>query len=103
MGNIYLSLTQSNSNKSMMGVFMEHLVTKLNKENPHWRNSSVIIWDGAAYHRAKGTMDMLKRLNIPITMLGPYSYNAQSCELFYSAFKAEDVNPESLPLGKQNF
>ena len=31
LGNIYLCLSQSNSNKSMMGLFMEHLVVKLDK------------------------------------------------------------------------
>ena len=31
LGNIYLCLTQSNSNKSMMGLFMEKLVLKLDK------------------------------------------------------------------------
>ena len=103
LGNVFLCLTQSNLNKSMMSVFMEHFVTKLDKQNPHWRNSYQLIWDGAAYHRAKGTLDMLKRLSIPINMLGPYSYDAQACELFFAAFKKEDVNPNSLPLGKQNF
>ena len=102
-GNIYLSLTQSNSNKSMMTLFMEQLVLKLDKQNPHWRNSTVITWDGAPYHRAKGTVEMLKRLNIPISMMAPYSYNVAACELFYAAFKCDDVNPNAIPLGKQHF
>ena len=46
LGNVWLSLTQSNSNKSMMTVFMQHLVTKLDKQNAHWRNCTVIQWDG---------------------------------------------------------
>ena len=33
LGNIWLSLTQSNSNKSMMGAFMSALVKKLDKQN----------------------------------------------------------------------
>ena len=56
LGNIYLSLTQSNSNKSMMGLFMEHLVAKLDKENPYWRQGTIIQWDGAPYHRAKASL-----------------------------------------------
>ena len=51
---------------------------------------------GAPYHRAKGTMEMLKRLRIPITMLGPYSYDAAPCELFFAAFKKVDVNPRKV-------
>ena len=50
---------------------------------------------GAAYHRAKGTMEMLKRLRVPVTMLGPYSYDAAPCELFFAAFKRADVNPNN--------
>ena len=87
----------------MMVLFMEHLVQKLDKQNVHWRNSTVITWDGAPYHRAKGTYEMLKRLQVPISMCGPYSYDAQSAELYYSAFKRVDLNPDSLPLGKQHF
>ena len=86
-----------------MVVFMEKLVQKLDRQNPHWRNSTQILWDGAPYHRAKGTYEMLKRLNVPISMFGPYSYNVSPCELFFAAFKSKDVNPNLLPLGKQNF
>ena len=59
--------------------------------------------DGAAYHRAKSTLDMLKRLNIPISMMGPYSYDAASIEIFFAMTKSVDLNPDSLPLGKSNF
>ena len=103
LGNVYLSLTQSNSNKSMMGLFMEQLVLKLDKANPHWRNGTVIQWDGAAYHRAKGTLEMLQRLRVPIMMLGPYSYDVAPAELFFAAFKKADVNPNHIPLGKGHF
>jgi hypothetical protein len=46
---------------------------------------------------------MLERLNVPIMMSGPYSYEAAPCELYFAAFKADDVNPNSVPLGKSNF
>ena len=103
LANIYLCLTQSNSNKSMMSLFMEHLVNKLDKQNPYWRNSTIIQWDGAAYHRALGTYEMLKRLRVPIMMNGPYSYDASSCELFFAEFKKKDINPSLIPLGKTHF
>ena len=102
-GEVYLSLTQSNSNQSMMGIFIERLSLKLDKTNPHWRNNTIICWDGAAYHKAAGTQKLLERLNVPIMMLGPYSYNAAPCELFFAAFKSADINPSKVPLGKGNF
>ena len=46
LGNVWICLTMSNSNKSMMGVFMEHLCKKLDSKNLHWRNSTLIMWDG---------------------------------------------------------
>ena len=58
---------------------------------------------GAPYHRAKGTKEMLERLRIPLTMMGPYSYDAAPCELFFSAFKRADINPNKVASGKTHF
>ena len=87
----------------MMTLFIEHLVAKLDNENAHWRNSTVLSWDGASYHRSKQTLKMLERLNVPIMMSGPYSYEAAPCELFFAAFKRADINPTHVPLGKKHF
>lgn len=46
---------------------------------------------------------MLDRLRVPIMMMGPYSYDAAACELFFAAFKQDDVNPNKVPLGKTHF
>jgi hypothetical protein len=48
-------------------------------------------------------MEMLERLQVPISMMGPYSYDAAPCELFFAAFKKADVNPAKVPLGKTHF
>jgi hypothetical protein len=48
-------------------------------------------------------MKVLERLNVPIIMLGPYSYDAAPIELFFAAFKKADINPSKVPLGKSNF
>ena len=88
-GDIYVSLTQSNSNQSMMSLFMEHLVAKLHKESSNWRKNTIVTWDGAPYHRSKETKKMLQRLEIPIMQMGPYSYDVAPCELFFAAFSLE--------------
>ena len=46
---------------------------------------------------------MLQRLRVPIMMLGPYSYDVAPAELFFAAFKAADINPNHIPLGKGHF
>ena len=46
MGNVWLALTMSNSNQSMMGMFMEHFCRRLEQQNPYWRSNTVLLWDG---------------------------------------------------------
>ena len=46
---------------------------------------------------------MLERLRVPIIMMGPYSYDAAPCELFFAEFKKRDINPNKVPLGKTHF
>jgi len=52
LGNVYFSLSQSNSNHALFGIFMQQLVLKLDKERPHWRKNTIVTLDGAGYHRA---------------------------------------------------
>ena len=72
LGNVYFSLSQSNSNHGLFGIFMQQLVLKLDKERPHWRKNTIVTLDGAGYHRAMETRDLFGHLNIPVAMLGPY-------------------------------
>ena len=46
-GEVHLTLTQSNNNSSMMGIFFRELVRKLDKERPLWRDEVVLVMDGA--------------------------------------------------------
>ena len=123
-GDVWVCLSHSNSNKSMMGVFVEKLCLKLDQQNPHWRNTHILTWDGkcrppgcsivlfahqylftigAPYHRAAGTKKMLERLQVPIMMSGPYSYDLAPAELFFAEFKKVDVNPSKVPMSKTHF
>ena len=72
LGNVYFSLSQSNSNYELFGIFMQQLVLKLDKERPNWRKNTIVTLDGAAYHRAVDTRDLFEYLEIPVAMLGPY-------------------------------
>ena len=66
LGNVYLSLTQSNSNKSMMTLFIEQLVLKLDQQDKNWRLHTQLCWDGASYHGGKSMLETLERLQVPI-------------------------------------
>lgn len=84
-----------------MSVFFVQLVKKLDEENKQWRKDTVILLDNAKYHRSKEIMTLLKELHIPVLFTGPHSYAAVPIELWFAAFKADDINPRHLPTGKK--
>jgi len=49
-GEIFLSLSQSNTNSFTMGLFFKELANVLDKMRPKWRNNHVIVIDNAPYH-----------------------------------------------------
>ena len=100
-GEIYVSLLQSNSNASVMGIFFNSLVKKLAGENKYWYNSVVIQLDNALYHSSASTMKMFKELRVPVLFTGPHSYSASPVEYFFGAFKSKDVNPSKIKTGKR--
>ena len=100
-GQVYVSLLQSNSNVKVMEIFFHSLVRVLDKERKGWREDTIILVDNARYHAADGTQKVFKALRIPIMFTGPHSYEAAPCELFFAAFKREDINPRRVSTGKK--
>ena len=55
-GKAWLALTYVNTNEQVMQLFISNLADILSKEmGPHWRKQTVILLDGASYHRSKIT------------------------------------------------
>ena len=84
-------------------MFLRYLVLKLNQFDSEWRSNTVLVMDGASYHIASSTKDLMKKLNLPVIILGPYSYDANPVELFFAAFKSDDINPRLVPTTKKHF
>ena len=101
MGHVYLSLTQANSNSKTMELYLHHLVDKLERECPNFRDTHCVIWDNAPYHQSTSTLRVLQRLNVPVLFFSPHSYNIAVCELFFAYMKATHLNPDHLPTGKK--
>ena len=74
LGNVYLSLVQSNSNIEVMSVFIQQLVKKLDKERTSWRKDTIILHDGASYWSNDTIKGLLAFLKVPAMTFGPYSY-----------------------------
>ena len=72
LGNVYIALSQSNSNEGMMSLFWKSLCLKLDKERPGWRANTIWTLDGAAYHSGERALNVLKQLRIPVLMQGPH-------------------------------
>ena len=102
-GAVYFSLVQSNTNTKIIEIFFQHLVKKLDAEDPLWRDSTVVLLDNATYHTNSATLEMLKKLAVPCIFSGPHSFAAAGIELLFAAFKADDINPRRVATGKQNF
>jgi transposase len=91
-GKTYASLTQANSNQSVMQVFIKGLVDILEKEDRHFRTNTIFFWDGASYHTGKEMVKTLRDLDLPFVFLAPYSYNSAPCELAFGQFKNTHIN-----------
>ena len=101
LGNAYVSLAQANSNSLMMELYFRALVDQLDKERVNWRRDTVIFVDGAKYHQSKDFLQIAAELRLPYMLLGPHSYDAAPCELFFAHFKRDDINPGHVPTGKK--
>ena len=60
----------------------------------------MVLLDNAPYHTAPGILNVFEALRIPVLFTGPHSYDAAPCELFFAAFKREDINPNRVKTGK---
>ena len=100
-GSVYISLLQANSNSSVMQMFFNCLLTKLDSERKNWRIYTVILLDGAPYHTSAPMMEFFRENQVPVLFTGPHSYDASPIELFFAAFKSKDINPQRLPMGKR--
>ena len=86
-GNVYFSLTHSNTDNNVMLLFILGLVNKLNQETPDWISKSVLLLDNAKYHTSEETRAGLKKLQVPVIYSGPYSYSSAPIELLFAGLK----------------
>jgi transposase len=81
--------------------FLSRLTAVLSKEDASWKSNSILVLDGASYHRTKEVRVLLKRLGVNFIISSPYSYDSAPIELLFSYFKREQLNPTHEPTGKK--
>ena len=86
-GNVYYSLSQTNTDTDMMMLFMRHLLRRLDEEAADWRDNTIFLFDGARYHTGEEMKMYFRKMEIKVIYSGPYSYTSAPIELLFGALK----------------
>ena len=100
-GEIYLSLSTVNTGSEQICLYFKWLILKLDKQDKDWKKKTILLLDGATYHRSKETRNYLASKGVTVVIGGPYAFAAAPIEYFFSALKNTNLNPEGLRTGKK--
>jgi hypothetical protein len=101
LGNSYLSLLQTNSNRHTTLLLLSQLFDLLSQEDPHWKESTIIIIDGARYHTTPSIRAMFRLHGVSHCITSPHSPQLAPIELYFSMLKQGELNPKDLPSSKK--
>ena len=73
----------------------------MDHEDPDWRKYTVIVIDGASYHKRVEALRAMAALRLPILIAGPYAFDSSPCEKLFSYLKVGDLNPGEIKTGKR--
>ena len=96
-GEVFLALSQANTNSDTMILFFTELIRTLEKLRPGFKKDHVFVLDNASWHRSNKIMQFFKDHQLSILFSGSYSYDAVAGELLFAAFKSADINPRHVP------
>ena len=65
-----------------------------------WREETIFLLDGAAYHKSEETRKSLQHLGMQVVLSAPYSYQGAPAELWFGHLKQSDWNEEGIKTGK---
>ena len=101
-GDVWMSLTQCNTDENVMQMFLSHLAKTFTKEfGSTWRDNTTFVMDGASYHRSAETRKCIGHLKMMVVLSAPYSYASAPVELWFALFKRGFFNTENIRTGKR--
>ena len=62
-----------------------------------------MMLDGAVWHTSVHSIEVYEKLNIPVIISGPYSYDGCPIELFFASLKRGNLNPDNHHLSKSKY
>ena len=92
-GDVYMAVSQRNTDADAFCLFMQKLLAKLKKERPDYKDNTVIQHDSADYFRAATTRNFMANNGVRTVTGGVYGYKLAPCELFFSGIKSVNLNP----------
>ncbi len=84
-----------------MCLFLSKLAGLLSQESKDWRSNTVLLLDGASYHKSESTRAAFEDLKVKVILSAPYSYSAAPVELFFAYFKKANINPTNAATGRR--
>ena len=91
MGNYYLCCSKGLNNSLTIYWYLLKLACLLERRNPAWRETTVIVLDLASYHKSTFMLSRLEKMKIPILFLGPFSYDLDVAESFFAQVKQHEI------------
>lgn len=101
LGASYFTVTQSAVDSRVFGTFLQRFTGQLDSEDPDWRESTILVLDGAITHRSEETCRAMAALRIPAMIAGPYGFDGSPCEKLFALLKVGDLNPGDIKTGKR--
>ena len=73
-GSAYMALTMCQTDSDVLCLFLKELFAKIELERPNYRQNTILLIDGAPYHRSAETHNFLCNAGIKVVLGGPYGY-----------------------------
>ena len=96
-----MALTTINTTSEVVCLFVKQLVEALEREDPGFRETTVLQFDGATYHRSAEKRNFLANMGIRAMVSGPHGYDIAPVEMLFSGIKSTNLNPDLIRTGKK--
>ena len=86
-GGHYFSLISGSNNQYTYMKYLRMLSRQLDKDEPDWRETSVVLMDNARIHSTPDVLATIEELGMTVLFSGPASFEAIPVELCFAVLK----------------
>ena len=100
-GKVYCSMYQANTDAKVFCLFISKLMAVLAREDRHFRDTTILMIDGAKYQACPESVEHMKRCGFKVCISAPYSMKSSPIEYAFAFLKSTHLNPDGLKTGKR--